>query len=106
MEVSMVREQKLCVLCVCVCVRVCVCVCVCVCFCVCAAEAMNVVGTHTEEEDDACPFSPGTLKYYGRAELKTSDHRCYSPHNPRIHTHTHTHTHTIVYTYTSLTHHS
>ncbi|XP_031427567.1 synaptojanin-1 isoform X2 [Clupea harengus] len=39
------------------------------------AEEMNVVGTPTEEEDDAYPFSPGTLKYYGRAELKTSDHR-------------------------------
>ncbi|XP_051903031.1 synaptojanin-1 isoform X3 [Hippocampus zosterae] len=41
------------------------------------AEEMNVVGaTSAENEDDAdCPWSPGTLKYYGRAELKTSDHR-------------------------------
>uniref|UniRef100_A0A672GCM7 Synaptojanin-1 n=1 Tax=Salarias fasciatus TaxID=181472 RepID=A0A672GCM7_SALFA len=27
------------------------------------------------EEDPDNPWSPGTLKYYGRAELKTSDHR-------------------------------
>uniref|UniRef100_A0A3Q3DEE9 Synaptojanin-1 n=1 Tax=Hippocampus comes TaxID=109280 RepID=A0A3Q3DEE9_HIPCM len=43
------------------------------------AEEMNVVGavsTSAEYEDDAdYPWSPGTLKYYGRAELKTSDHR-------------------------------
>ncbi|KAI3373720.1 hypothetical protein L3Q82_022300 [Scortum barcoo] len=43
------------------------------------AEEMNVVGassTSGENEDDPdCPWSPGTLKYYGRAELKTSDHR-------------------------------
>ncbi|XP_049598661.1 synaptojanin-1 isoform X3 [Syngnathus scovelli] len=42
------------------------------------AEEMNVVGASTsgENEDDPdCPWSPGTLKYYGRAELKTSDHR-------------------------------
>uniref|UniRef100_A0A673B610 Synaptojanin-1 n=1 Tax=Sphaeramia orbicularis TaxID=375764 RepID=A0A673B610_9TELE len=43
------------------------------------AEEMNVVGaasTSTENEDDPnYPWSPGTLKYYGRAELKTSDHR-------------------------------
>lgn len=43
------------------------------------AEEMNVVGapsTSWENEDDPDnPWSPGTLKYYGRAELKTSDHR-------------------------------
>ncbi|XP_036974876.1 synaptojanin-1 isoform X5 [Acanthopagrus latus] len=43
------------------------------------AEEMNVVGaasTSGENEDDPeHPWSPGTLKYYGRAELKTSDHR-------------------------------
>ncbi|XP_037124765.1 synaptojanin-1 isoform X9 [Syngnathus acus] len=42
------------------------------------AEEMNVVGASTsgENEDDPdYPWSPGTLKYYGRAELKTSDHR-------------------------------
>ncbi|XP_053187256.1 synaptojanin-1 isoform X1 [Scomber japonicus] len=43
------------------------------------AEEMNVVGaasTSAENEDDPDnPWSPGTLKYYGRAELKTSDHR-------------------------------
>ncbi|XP_022594498.1 synaptojanin-1 isoform X1 [Seriola dumerili] len=43
------------------------------------AEEMNVVGaasTSVESEDDPdYPWSPGTLKYYGRAELKTSDHR-------------------------------
>nr|XP_057942470.1 synaptojanin-1 isoform X1 [Doryrhamphus excisus] len=43
------------------------------------AEEMNVVGatsTSAESEDDPDhPWSPGTLKYYGRAELKTSDHR-------------------------------
>ncbi|XP_070700363.1 synaptojanin-1 isoform X2 [Pempheris klunzingeri] len=43
------------------------------------AEEMNVVGaasTSAEGENDPqYPWSPGTLKYYGRAELKTSDHR-------------------------------
>ncbi|XP_020495487.2 synaptojanin-1 isoform X4 [Labrus bergylta] len=43
------------------------------------AEEMNVVGaasTSAENEDDPeNPWHPGTLKYYGRAELKTSDHR-------------------------------
>ncbi|XP_059207535.1 synaptojanin-1 isoform X2 [Centropristis striata] len=43
------------------------------------AEEMNVVGaasTSGESEDDPdSPWNPGTLKYYGRAELKTSDHR-------------------------------
>ncbi|XP_030294841.1 synaptojanin-1 isoform X4 [Sparus aurata] len=43
------------------------------------AEEMNVVGaasTSGENEDDPDnPWNPGTLKYYGRAELKTSDHR-------------------------------
>ncbi|XP_071758921.2 synaptojanin-1 isoform X3 [Centroberyx gerrardi] len=42
------------------------------------AEEMNVVGaasTSAESEDDSEPWSAGTLKYYGRAELKTSDHR-------------------------------
>lgn len=44
-----------------------------------AAEEMNVVGaasTPGENEDDPdYSWSPGSLKYYGRAELKTSDHR-------------------------------
>ncbi|XP_043106160.1 synaptojanin-1 isoform X2 [Puntigrus tetrazona] len=35
---------------------------------------LNVVGAPVNEEDQ-CPWSPGELKYYGRAELKTSDHR-------------------------------
>ncbi|KAM9729330.1 LOW QUALITY PROTEIN: synaptojanin-1 [Menidia menidia] len=43
------------------------------------AEEMNVVGaasTSGETEDDPEEeWSPGSLKYYGRAELKTSDHR-------------------------------
>nr|XP_061818825.1 synaptojanin-1-like isoform X1 [Nerophis lumbriciformis] len=43
------------------------------------AEEMNVVGAvSTSAESEADPehhWSPGTLKYYGRAELKTSDHR-------------------------------
>uniref|UniRef100_UPI0037E954CE synaptojanin-1 isoform X2 n=1 Tax=Semicossyphus pulcher TaxID=241346 RepID=UPI0037E954CE len=43
------------------------------------AEEMNVVGaasTSGEKEDDPeHPWNSGTLKYYGRAELKTSDHR-------------------------------
>ncbi|XP_037322736.2 synaptojanin-1 isoform X12 [Pungitius pungitius] len=43
------------------------------------AEEMNVVGaasTSGETDDDPDnPWSAGTLKYYGRAELKTSDHR-------------------------------
>ncbi|XP_037835033.1 synaptojanin-1 isoform X3 [Kryptolebias marmoratus] len=43
------------------------------------AEEMNVVGaasTSGENEDDPeYAWIPGTLKYYGRAELKTSDHR-------------------------------
>ncbi|XP_068187032.1 synaptojanin-1 isoform X2 [Antennarius striatus] len=43
------------------------------------AEEMNVVGaasTSGESEDDPdYSWSPGNLKYYGRAELKTSDHR-------------------------------
>ncbi|XP_040908248.1 synaptojanin-1 isoform X4 [Toxotes jaculatrix] len=43
------------------------------------AEEMNVVGAASmsvENEDDPDhPWSPGSLKYYGRAELKTSDHR-------------------------------
>lgn len=44
-----------------------------------AAEEMNVVGAAAtsaqKEEDPDHPWSPGTLQYYGRAELKTSDHR-------------------------------
>lgn len=40
---------------------------------------MNVVGAGSMcgecEEDPDYPWSPGVLKYYGRAELKTSDHR-------------------------------
>lgn len=43
------------------------------------AEEMNVVGAGSMcgecEEDPDYPWSPGVLKYYGRAELKTSDHR-------------------------------
>ncbi|KAK9536568.1 hypothetical protein VZT92_006340 [Zoarces viviparus] len=43
------------------------------------AEEMNIVGaasTSGENDDDPDnPWSAGTLKYYGRAELKTSDHR-------------------------------
>ncbi|XP_072515382.1 synaptojanin-1 isoform X3 [Salminus brasiliensis] len=35
---------------------------------------LNVVGASVND-DDQCPWSPGELKYYGRAELKTSDHR-------------------------------
>uniref|UniRef100_A0A673JW05 Synaptojanin-1 n=1 Tax=Sinocyclocheilus rhinocerous TaxID=307959 RepID=A0A673JW05_9TELE len=35
---------------------------------------LNVVGAPMNEEDQY-PWSPGELKYYGRAELKTSDHR-------------------------------
>ncbi|XP_051541839.1 LOW QUALITY PROTEIN: synaptojanin-1-like [Myxocyprinus asiaticus] len=35
---------------------------------------LNVVGAQVNEEDQY-PWSPGDLKYYGRAELKTSDHR-------------------------------
>uniref|UniRef100_A0A673B8N6 Synaptojanin-1 n=1 Tax=Sphaeramia orbicularis TaxID=375764 RepID=A0A673B8N6_9TELE len=36
----------------------------------------KTASTSTENEDDPnYPWSPGTLKYYGRAELKTSDHR-------------------------------
>lgn len=40
---------------------------------------MNVVGATSSsgdrEEDPDHSWGPGTLKYYGRAELKTSDHR-------------------------------
>lgn len=36
---------------------------------------MNVVGAAQKEEDPDHPWSPGALRYYGRAELKTSDHR-------------------------------
>ncbi|XP_055004769.1 synaptojanin-1 isoform X5 [Boleophthalmus pectinirostris] len=43
------------------------------------AEEMNVVGAASVagecEDDPNQPWSPGSLKYYGRAELKTSDHR-------------------------------
>uniref|UniRef100_A0A4W5LST3 phosphoinositide 5-phosphatase n=3 Tax=Salmoninae TaxID=504568 RepID=A0A4W5LST3_9TELE len=40
------------------------------------AEEMNMVGPVGEaEEQQQYPWSPGELKYYGRAELKTSDHR-------------------------------
>ncbi|KAM8897995.1 synaptojanin-1 isoform 9-T11 [Spinachia spinachia] len=43
------------------------------------AEEINVVGAASasgETDDDPDnPWSAGTLKYYGRAELKTSDHR-------------------------------
>ncbi|XP_053500582.1 synaptojanin-1 isoform X2 [Ictalurus furcatus] len=35
---------------------------------------LNVVGAPVDEEDQH-PWSPGELKYYSRAELKTSDHR-------------------------------
>ncbi|XP_024118293.1 synaptojanin-1 isoform X3 [Oryzias melastigma] len=43
------------------------------------AEEMNVVGASStaaeNEEDPEYAWSPGVLQYYGRAELKTSDHR-------------------------------
>ncbi|XP_026183507.1 synaptojanin-1 isoform X3 [Mastacembelus armatus] len=43
------------------------------------AEEMNVVGAAStsgaNEDDPDYSWTPGTLKYYGRAELKTSDHR-------------------------------
>ncbi|XP_030216017.1 synaptojanin-1 isoform X1 [Gadus morhua] len=40
------------------------------------AEEMNVVGAAAACEDDTDgAWNPGELKYYGRAELKTSDHR-------------------------------
>ncbi|XP_061595279.1 LOW QUALITY PROTEIN: synaptojanin-1-like [Cololabis saira] len=42
------------------------------------AEEMNVVGgasTAADAQDDPETWSPGSLKFYGRAELKTSDHR-------------------------------
>ncbi|KAK6305806.1 hypothetical protein J4Q44_G00245860 [Coregonus suidteri] len=40
------------------------------------AEEMNMVGPVGEaDEQQLYPWSPGELKYYGRAELKTSDHR-------------------------------
>ncbi|XP_063059389.1 synaptojanin-1 isoform X2 [Engraulis encrasicolus] len=40
------------------------------------AEEMNVVGSPSgAEEEEDFNWSPGILKYYGRAELKTSDHR-------------------------------
>ncbi|TRY99271.1 hypothetical protein DNTS_022825 [Danionella cerebrum] len=35
---------------------------------------LNVVGAPVNEEDQY-PWTPGDLKFYGRAELKTSDHR-------------------------------
>ncbi|XP_049324870.1 synaptojanin-1 isoform X3 [Astyanax mexicanus] len=35
---------------------------------------LNVVGAPVNDEEQL-PWSPGELKYYGRAELKTSDHR-------------------------------
>ncbi|XP_035767578.1 synaptojanin-1 [Neolamprologus brichardi] len=44
-----------------------------------AAEEMNIVGaassSRDSDDDVEQTWSPGTLKYYGRAELKTSDHR-------------------------------
>jgi len=40
------------------------------------AEEMNVVGAASAPSEDADRgWNPGELKYYGRAELKTSDHR-------------------------------
>lgn len=52
-----------------------------------SAEEMNVVGASSssgdKEEDGDLSWSPGKLKYYGRAELKTSDHR-YRRWNQRI----------------------
>ncbi|XP_028321876.1 synaptojanin-1 isoform X4 [Gouania willdenowi] len=43
------------------------------------AEEMNIVGAAAtsgdSEQDVDYAWSPGTLQYYGRAELKTSDHR-------------------------------
>lgn len=53
-----------------------------ICFCVFfffTAEEMNIVGaassSRDSDDDVEQTWSPGTLKYYGRAELKTSDHR-------------------------------
>lgn len=52
-----------------------------------SAEEMNVVGASAssgdKEEDPDLSWSPGQLKYYGRAELKTSDHR-YRRWNERV----------------------
>lgn len=49
---------------------------------------MNVVGatssTGEREDDPDHSWSPGTLKYYGRAELKTSDHRYQHSKNRRF----------------------
>ena len=40
------------------------------------AEEMNVVGATSAASDDLeVNWNPGELKFYGRAELKTSDHR-------------------------------
>lgn len=51
-------------------------ICVCVFF---TAQEMNIVGaassSRDSDDDVEQTWSPGTLKYYGRAELKTSDHR-------------------------------
>nr|XP_023661015.1 synaptojanin-1 isoform X3 [Paramormyrops kingsleyae] len=42
-----------------------------------SAEEMNLVSTAQDDEHDVPQYlwTPGTLQYYGRAELKTSDHR-------------------------------
>lgn len=51
-------------------------ICVCVFF---IAQEMNIVAaassSRDSDDDVEQTWSPGTLKYYGRAELKTSDHR-------------------------------
>uniref|UniRef100_A0A6Q2XEF8 Synaptojanin-1 n=1 Tax=Esox lucius TaxID=8010 RepID=A0A6Q2XEF8_ESOLU len=41
------------------------------------AEELNMVGPvgGMDSDEQQYPWSPGELKYYGRAELKTSDHR-------------------------------
>lgn len=54
------------------------------CLCVCVAEELelNVVGAPVDEEDQHL-WSSGELKYYSRAELKTSDHR-YSNTRPLV----------------------
>ena len=35
----------------------------------------RMMNAHNERDDDDEEFNPGRIVYYGRAELKTSDHR-------------------------------
>lgn len=37
-----------------------------------------MMNTQNEQDDDDDEFNPGRIVYYGRAELKTSDHRSVS----------------------------